>query len=1036
MRGRLIAVAVIAFLCVFQGVALAQTGTISGTVADKDGKPLAYANVIVVGATYGAMSLNDGKFTIPGVPAGTYTVKAMMMGYKAFEKEGVAVGASDHLTINFKLEQTIVAKTQEIVVTADKPMVEVTESKTVASVSSQQLEEMPVDDVLEAVALKAGIVKQGDDMHVRGGRGGEVQIQIDGVAVDDPLGGSTVGVGILGTSGSEIVSGGMDAEYGDAQSAVINITTKEGGRRFGGEFRYFTDDFGRQDKTYTNFDRVSLGFGGPTWWKSFRYYMSGEATFSDTENSTIEPRAEHKITDWLKFRERQTESYNFQSKLTYNRQRVKISAEAIASQSRRDQYINNWNIRGYVSKVWMFQTLAQVSLPINGVEVMEFQRVRAIDNGPWAEITDPVERERRLNIRKVIVRTLARDPVTGAQKVVQYDNFRAADIGSGGNKITVVWDEEILSPSGDVLYYKPWALFEGYQFPQSQFKPFLTESGGADSSFVAFNSSEHTPETVSNNIQFKLGFNHNITSKLLYSLKLSRLQLRTKNAVTDEFGNQIAPGQYTTAGLPVDLPGNEDNDPVTGAPGQTIITNAQWYTDEQHAYLVTAYDYPFYTNQTTVQYLFRGDMTSEQIKGHRIKSGLQMIYNDLQDDERVFPGQTRENQETGIIQQGLNVNEYHNYNVEGAYYVQDKWEYEGMVVNGGLRFEWFSTGNNDQIKIHNAEIDPSVDKYKWNLSPRLGFAFPITDRDKFFFHYGRFTQWPSRVFLFKTQDAIGSLGTLGNPNLEPELTVSYQAGISHQFTDDIAGNFVVFNKDIYGLVSSTLVTDDSTGIQSYRFINKTYASSRGLEISLEKRLTRRLGFEVYYTYSFADGVASDADFGRSATGLTHLPTEELPLDWDQRHTFNVTLRLQDRNRWGATAIYQYGSGLPWTPFDRFARLQDPESENSRRLEPTHQLSVQGRKQFNVYGRELTLFFEGRNLLDDDILLPGGVSPTAFPGMIFAQMDGGSYLTETGRYGGAYLQDINDDGLNEFNPVYDPTIWQQHRIWRLGLGFEF
>ena len=70
--------------------------------------------------------------------------------------------------------------------------------------------------------------------------------------------------------------------------------------------------------------------------------------------------------------------------------------------------------------------------------------------------------------------------------------------------------------------------------------------------------------------------------------------------------------------------------------------------------------------------------------------------------------------------------------------------------------------------------------------------------------------------------------------------MSYQAGISHQFTDDIAGNFIVFNKDIFGLVSSTRVTDDTTGVQSFRFINKTYASSRGLEISLEKRLTRRL----------------------------------------------------------------------------------------------------------------------------------------------------------------------------------------------------
>ncbi|MCK5407295.1 MAG: TonB-dependent receptor, partial [Candidatus Krumholzibacteria bacterium] len=375
----------IALLCLLQTSLLAQsgTGTISGTVYNvKTNQPLAYANVIVMGTNLGAMSLADGKFSVKGVPAGTYAIKAMMMGYKAQERSGVVVNAGKDTKLDFKLDQTIVMKTQEIVVTAEKKMVEVTASDARGTVTSEQLEEMPVDDVLEAVALKAGIVKQGDEMHVRGGRGSEVQIQIDGVAVDDPLGGGTVGVGLLGTAGSEIVSGGMDAEYGDAQSAVINITTKEGGRRFAGEFRYFTDDFGRQDKTYTNFDRLSLGFGGPTWWKSFRYYVSGEATFSDTENTTIEPRPEHKITNWLKFRERQTENYNFQSKLTYNRQRVKVSGEVIMSSSRRDRYYNNWNIEGYVEKIYFFQSLRRlVETQPGEMEELIFGRIVRLDHG-------------------------------------------------------------------------------------------------------------------------------------------------------------------------------------------------------------------------------------------------------------------------------------------------------------------------------------------------------------------------------------------------------------------------------------------------------------------------------------------------------------------------------------------------------------------------------------------------------------------------------------------------------------------------------
>jgi hypothetical protein len=52
------------------------------------------------------------------------------------------------------------------------------------------------------------------------------------------------------------------------------------------------------------------------------------------------------------------------------------------------------------------------------------------------------------------------------------------------------------------------------------------------------------------------------------------------------------------------------------------------------------------------------------------------------------------------------------------------------------------------------------------------------------------------------------------------------------------------------------------------------------------------------------------------------------------------------------------------------------------------------------------------------------------------MDNGSYLTETGQYGGAFLQDNNDDGLSEFFPVHDPTVWESHRLWRLGVGVVF
>ena len=96
--------------------------------------------------------------------------------------------------------------------------------------------------------------------------------------------------------------------------------------------------------------------------------------------------------------------------------------------------------------------------------------------------------------------------------------------------------------------------------------------------------------------------------------------------------------------------------------------------------------------------------------------------------------------------------------------------------------------------------------------------------------------------------------SLGNPNLEAETTVSYQAGIKHQFTDFIAGQFSLYSKDIYDLIAATQVTDEQTGQTLDRYINQAYASARGIEVTLEKRYSDNYQFNFSYTYSFADGV--------------------------------------------------------------------------------------------------------------------------------------------------------------------------------------
>jgi outer membrane receptor protein involved in Fe transport len=375
-----------------------------------------------------------------------------------------------------------------------------------------------------------------------------------------------------------------------------------------------------------------------------------------------------------------------------------------------------------------------------------------------------------------------------------------------------------------------------------------------------------------------------------------------------------------------------------------------------------------------------------------------------------------------------------NYNPEASFYLQDRWEYEGLVLNAGLRFDLFTPGQ----QVSSRDL-PSGQRYKQQWSPRLGIAYPISDKDVLSFHYGWTYQTPARNFVFENRGLTTSVGVRGNPDLEPETNIAYQAGMQHLFSRDVSGQFSVFFRDIYGLLTVRQERqEDGTLVPVYR--NGDYASARGFEASLIKSFSHKFSAEVNYTYSVATGVASNPNEALQFIngGRLYLPISELPLDWDQRHTVSVQGVVRDPGKWGFNVLWQFGSGFPFTPTFRNDRRPDPALSNSRRLPSITNLSIVGDKFFKVWGQNTTLFVDARNVLDSrNVVTPQGRG--SFPNPL-VDLDGQSdylkYYTETGRAGGAYLQDTNGDGLLDWVPVNDPVVFGEGRNVRIGASVTF
>ncbi|MBN2367113.1 MAG: TonB-dependent receptor [Calditrichaeota bacterium] len=243
-------------------------GTIRGIVQDSESRdPLVGVNIVVLGTYLGASTDADGFYVIPNVNPGEYSLEVSYIGYKVIQKTGVKVLPGESITVNFEMESTSLALGQEIVIIGEKPLIEFDQTNTTRSVTSQDISNQIFEDVKTIVSSQVGIVQQDDEIHIRGGRTYEAQYLVDGISVQDPLSGTGFGLNISANAIEEVevITGGYDAEYGQATSGIISVKTKSGSDKCEGFASYKTDNLGLfYDQPWSfNSDLYEFNLGGP-----------------------------------------------------------------------------------------------------------------------------------------------------------------------------------------------------------------------------------------------------------------------------------------------------------------------------------------------------------------------------------------------------------------------------------------------------------------------------------------------------------------------------------------------------------------------------------------------------------------------------------------------------------------------------------------------------------------------------------------------------------------------------------------------------
>ena len=886
------------------------TGKLSGTLIDKEtGEPLIGCNIIIEDTYLGTSSNEKGEYALLNIPPNTYSIRFEMIGYKKLVNEGVTIISDKTTSLNGELVSSVIAG-EEVVVVAEKKLIQFDVTQSEAIISSEELEGMPVTEVSEVLRLQGGVTVDSDGgIHMRGGRTSEVSYMVDGVPMSDLYDGG-IGVQIENDNIQElqVISGTFNAEYGRALTGVVNMVTKDGGNQFEGSLHTYAGDYQSSDKIYNNLNNldleddysVSASLSGPILKDKVTFYSSGrvnqskgwlnglqtftiygDTIFKDQNNNRYLDGNEEQKDPYYKGLNWHS-SWSTQNKVTFNLLKgttfkintILNSRESqdynFALQLLEDAQITNFN-RGRFLGLSISHTLSPTS----------FLQVNVSEN--------------KYNYESY----LFEDPLDN--RYITPDSLFLARLE---NRIP----DHIIEQYGDqVQYFPAYSLYRA----------------GVDNR-------RFKRETKTNN--YKLDFTSQINKynqvKLGLDFSSHSLMLDTYSLLDSTLTDQV----YTP-----------------------IIPDKESFTRSYYVRKPT--EFAIYA-QDKIEY---GDMIINLGLRYESFNPNAKIPNNIHEpyikDPRNPALDTLSMEELESINWGdISYTEIDSNGNEVSYTYADYYSRFNDQPNLNQKTGWWK---NTTVKSL--------------LSPRAAVAYPISDKGVIHFAYGYFFKIPDFSLLYdetdyKLSETGSNFGIFGNPDLEPETTVSYELGLKQEVALNTRLELKAFYRDARNYVSSGIPIDLGDGKAYYTFVNKDYSNSRGIIVTAYRRFSNFIGGQLDYTYQVAEGANSNPveEFGAVLAG--NEPTRSIiPLDWDQTHSLNGSI-FANYKEWGANTVFQFGAGYPYTP-----QITNYESQgevlstvllrNSRRKPSTFRVDVKLHRGIKIGDLNGKFYIRIQNLTD-------------------------------------------------------------------------